>query len=245
MKVYLQTDDKGMPIDYDHFSAAYGFHEMGFEVVKFHTHEELKESKLNDVVVGYSGPVGTRLRDYGLKIPNIDYPESIAKYLGRKIWISTINTINSNPDSWGVFIKPVERKSFQGRIVNSARDLIGCGSTNGDQEIYVSEVLRIVSEYRVFVRYRQIVDIRHYGGAWDVFPDVNVISNCVNDYTDGPETYAIDFGVTDTGKTNLIEVNVSGSIGSYGLEPIMYAKFMSARWAELTNTEDECKFDLL
>ncbi len=242
MKVYLQVNNKGLPLDYDHFNAAYGFREMGFEIVEFETYDTLKKSEINDVIVGYSGPIETRLYDFGVRIPDIDYPESIFDYLGRKIWKSTINTINNNPDLWNVFVKPVRRKSFKGRVVRGVKDLIGCGATNGDQEVYVSEILNFVSEYRVFVRYGEIVDIRHYAGDWSVFPDANTIASCVGDYKEGINTYAIDFGVTDKGTTNLIEVNVSGAIGSYGLDPIMYAKFMSARWAELTGTEDECKF---
>ena len=66
----------------------------------------------------------------------------------------------------------------------------------------------------------------------------------VNDFKDAPKAYAIDFGVIDDGKTLVVEVNASCCIGSYGLDVIKYAKFRSARWAELTNTEDECAFDL-
>lgn len=244
MKVYLQTDEKGIPIDYDHYSAGYGFGEMGFEIVKFNNYEQLKTSKLCDVIVGYGKPIETRLKDFGINIPNIDYPNELTKYLGRKIWKSTINTINNNPDLWGVFVKPINRKAFSGRVVNSSKDLIGCGLGDKDQDVYVSEVLDFVSEYRVFVRYGSIIDMRHYNGDWSILPDVNVIPDCIKDYVNGPKTYAIDFGVTKNNVTNLIEVNVSGSIGSYGLEPIMYAKFMSARWSELTCTRDECDFDL-
>jgi len=87
--------------------------------------------------------------------------------------------------------------------------------------------------------------MRHYHGAWDVLPDTEIIKKCINDYYDSPNAYAIDFGVISCGETYLIEVNVSGSIGSYGLVPINYAKFISARWAELTGTDDECAFDIL
>ena len=52
----------------------------------------------------------------------------------------------------------------------------------------------------------------------------------------------MDFCLTDDGRTLLIEVNDGCSIGCYGLEPIDYAKLLSTRWAELTNTEDECDF---
>lgn len=52
----------------------------------------------------------------------------------------------------------------------------------------------------------------------------------------------MDFGVTDKGETVLIEVNDGFSIGLYGLFHIDYAKLLSARWAELTGTEDELNF---
>ncbi|WP_262922941.1 hypothetical protein [Hymenobacter cellulosilyticus] len=40
----------------------------------------------------------------------------------------------------------------------------------------------------------------------------------------------------------VIEINEGYSIGSYGLPPLRYAKFLSARWAELTGTTDACNF---
>lgn len=33
------------------------------------------------------------------------------------------------------------RKLFKGRVVRCVKDLIGCGDTNGNQEVYVSEIL--------------------------------------------------------------------------------------------------------
>ena len=66
----------------------------------------------------------------------------------------------------------------------------------------------------------------------------------IRKYTDAPKGYAIDFGVTADGKTVLIEVNDGYALGSYGLMEIDYAKLLSARWAELTETQDECAFDI-
>ena len=71
-----------------------------------------------------------------------------------------------------------------------------------------------------------------------------MIENAIKEFTDAPAGYAIDFGVTADGKTVLIEVNDGYSLGSYGLMENFYAKLLSARWAELTGTEDECAFDL-
>lgn len=76
----------------------------------------------------------------------------------------------------------------------------------------------------MFVRYGKKLDACHYKGA--------------------PKAYAIDVGVMDDGRTLVVEVNTSCSIGSYGLNVIDYAKFKSARWAELTRTEAECAFDV-
>lgn len=245
MKAYIQCNSKGLPADYDFFNAYSGFNEMGIETVFFHDYEQLASSEKCDVVVGYIGSVQLRLRDFGIAIPDIDYPESIFGFLGRTIRKSTINTIANDPDKWNVFVKPVNNKAFKGRVVTSAKGLIGCGSCDGDTDVYVSDVVEFVSEYRAFVRYGEILDIRHYGGAWDVFPDSRVIKDCANSYTDSPRAYAADFGVTKDGRTLLIEINATCSIGSYGLDVVQYAKFCSARWAELTGTTDECAFDII
>ncbi len=111
-----------------------------------------------------------------------------------------------------------------------------------DQDVYVSEVVDFVSEYRVFVRYGEVLDVRHYKGDWRYYPDYKVIESCINDFYDSPKAYALDFGVTEDGRTLVVEVNASCSIGSYGLNVVDFAKFRSARWAEVTGTEDECNF---
>lgn len=240
MKVYIQAKND-MPFDYDTFSAMYGFMQRGFEIVFFNNQEELKESEIADVIVGGVGAVNERLQDFNLKIEDIDYPECIQKYLGRTIWKSTINTINSSPDSWPVFVKSIRNKRIKGRVIESTKDLIGCGSAYSNEEIYCSDVLDIVSEYRVFVLYGEIVDVRRYYGRWDLCPERTIIENCVEDFVNSPNAYALDFGILRDGRTVLIEVNNTCSIGSYGLEPTLYARFISARWAEITNTEDECK----
>ena len=48
----------------------------------------------------------------------------------------------------------------------------------------------------------------------------------------------MDFGVTDDGRTLLIEINDGFSLGTYGIEDTLYAKLLTARWAELNGTED-------
>lgn len=215
---------------------------MGFETVFFETYEELSKSCIEDVVVGYIGTVKTRLNDFGRAIKDVDYPESLQSYLDRKIWKSTVNTVNADPDQWPVFIKPVNNKKFKGRVVRNTADLVGCGSCYEDYPVYCSEVKDFVSEFRVYVLYGEILDVRRYGGYWDEHCTKSVVEACVKDFADAPNAYALDFGITKERETVLIEVNNTCSIGSYGLDPVLYAKFISARWAELTGTVDECRF---
>lgn len=244
MKVYIHSYKNGIPHNHNFYSAYEGFREMGFEIIPFCSFEELSESRREDIVIGYVDTVREKLYQFGIVTPEIDYPDTIKKYLCRKIWPSTINTINSHPELWPVFVKPVEDKKFTGVVVRSPKDLIGCGTSGTDVDVTCSEILDLRAEWRVFVRYGHILDVRRYKGDWRLHYDPTVIENAISDYTDAPAGYAIDFGVTAEGKTVLIEVNDGYSLGSYGLISNYYAKLLSARWAELTDTEDECAFDL-
>lgn len=241
MKVFVQAKN-GLPLDYDHFNAACGFKEMGFEVQYFSSFEELAQSQREDVVVGYISIVNKRLADFGVHIEDVDYPACLQSYLGRRIWTSTINEVSSNPDLWPVFVKPQKNKKFTGRVIRDTADLIGCGSCYDNAVVTCSEVVSLVAEYRAFVRYCQIIDVRRYKGDWKIFPDTYVIEDAIAHYQEAPAGYAIDFGVTSDGRTVLIEVNNTCSIGSYGLDSVYYAKMIAARWAELMGTEDECHF---
>lgn len=117
MRVFIQTKEKGKFHNENFFKAYLGFAEMGLETVTFSSNVELCESKLEDVVVGYVGTVRSRLNDFGITTPEMDYPDELEKYLGRKIWKSRINAINSNPNLWPLFVKSVEDKKFTGVVL--------------------------------------------------------------------------------------------------------------------------------
>jgi len=48
--------------------------------------------------------------------------------------------------------------------------------------------------------------------------------------------------VTTAGATLVVEVNDGYALGAYGLMPLAYAKFLSARWAQLSGTPDYADF---
>lgn len=140
-----------------------------------------------------------------------------------------------------MFIKPLEPKLFTGFVAKDRNDLYKT-RCSFNEKIYCSEVVNFKSEYRVFVRYGKVLDVKHYSGSWKYVYDSNIITNCLNDYKEQPSGFTLDFGVTDDGRTLLIEVNDAFSLGCYGLDPLAYAKLLETRWAELTKKEDECDF---
>ena len=92
-----------------------------------------------------------------------------------------------------------------------------------------------LSEYRVFVINKEIVDCRRYYGDYAINPNVKFIKETIANYATQPVSYGIDFGVTDTGETMLIEVNDGYSLGSYGLNHRDYTKLCMLRWNQMVD----------
>ena len=91
----------------------------------------------------------------------------------------------------------------------------------------------IVSEFRCFIIKGEVYDCRKYKGEFSAVPDFNMIQSCVNSYESAPVAYAIDFGVTDDGRTILIEANDGYSLGPYGFDSYNYTRMMILRWKQI------------
>jgi ATP-grasp domain, R2K clade family 3 len=244
MKAFFQQNPANELPGINTFIAYEAYRQMGWEMVRFNQNIGFTDLQPENVVVGYVDGVHAALRHLGRAIPiEPNYPEILTPFLGRKIWRSTINTIANQPENWNIFVKPAEAsKTFTGRVIRSTKDLIGCGNFHDDLPIWCSEIADFVTEWRCFVRYGQILDVRRYAGDWRSAPDISVIEAAVKQYQSAPAGYAIDFGLTRDGRTLLVEVNDGYAIGAYGLFYIDYAKLLSARWAEMTDSEDYCNF---
>ncbi len=242
MKVYIRKGFDNQIASHNFYAAFDGFKQMGFEIIFFQNIKDVSDNMKEDIIVSYVDDVRMTLLTHDIVAPEIDYPEELEKYLGRRVWKSKLSVIANNPNNWNVFIKPVEDKKFTGIVVRSTKDLICCGTYNEDTDIFCSEVINFVAEWRCFVRYGKILDIRRYRGDWKLHFDPKIVEKVVSEFKSAPTGYAVDFGLTDKGETVLIEVNDGYSLGYYGLFNLDYAKLLSARWAELTNTIDECNF---
>jgi hypothetical protein len=251
MIVYAKVRSNGEYHSPNISHAVYGFREMGFEIRKYESIDEIYDAVTNeDIVLDYIDQCLTIFDKFGVKPYMPDYPECLSDLLGRKIWTNTIDNINRNPEKWGIFVKSKKEKAFTGRIISSPKDLIGCGSCYENYEVLCSDIVNIKREWRAFIYYDEIIDIRPYKGDWHINYDSKVIDSALEkfrNWKERPVACSLDFAVIDDKvdkkeKTIFLESNDAYALGNYGLYHLYYAKLISARWSQLLNRPDECKF---
>lgn len=245
MKVYIQTDHSGEFYNINCYTAFEGFKNFGFEIEKFFDINEIPDQNPADIVVGGIGNVRKRLINLNISRPQkeIDYPEELQPFLKRKVWESTVKNIHQDKENWNIFVKPkTETKLFAGKIVSNELDFVGLIFNDRDVEVLCSELMDFKTEWRCFIRYKEILDIRRYKGDWDTQINLKTVRDAVTAFSSQPASYALDFGINKNNETILVEVNDGHSLGTYGLSSSNYAKFLSARWSELTQTEDYLNF---
>ena len=230
---------RGKPWNEECQAAYNGFKKLGVECVLFSTNEELETHTQEDIVVAGILIMEHIFSQLKIKIGVYNYPKELEEYLHRKI--CTIKLSELQKVKLPVFIKPVEEKIAQGMIINSFDDLGEYNNLPPDTELLCSDVLQIISEWRAFIKYGKIIDIKHYSKDSNIKCDFDTIQKAVDLCHDMPASYSLDFCVTKDGKTCLVEMNDGFSIGCYGLDEEQYAMFLYARWAELAGVPDPFK----
>jgi len=172
--------------------------------------------------------------------PPNDYPKSLEPYLHRRVWASTLGTMEQRylqDHSEALFIKPADRcKSFTGRMFSDLDDFRVIGSTSRRQDVWCSEPVEWLSEYRVYVIGPRVVSVDRYRGDPDVMLDLAIVEVALKTLRAAGEAHAafgIDFGVLSTGETALVEMNEGYSLGAYQIPAPMYTDLLMARWQEL------------
>lgn len=238
MKAYIYSFE-GKPWNEECMAVFSGFSKLGTECVLFATNEQLDQRKPEDVVVGGMLIMRHALNELGIEPPCFDYPDELIKYRGRNIHTAKIKDLKH--EKLPVFIKPTEEKAAKGIIVNNWNDFSEYEHLDPETDIYCSDVVNFLSEWRCFVRYGKILGIQLYKGDITYPCDVRVIEEAIKNFKTIPAACSLDFGKTDDGRTLLIEMNDGYAIGCYGLDDTLYAKFLTSRWAELTRTKDPWK----
>lgn len=238
MKAYIQVGSNGMPIGVSAFTAMEGFRQLGIETMLFSNFKDIDNPSAEDIIVGGLGTIKKWFKARGNELPDIDYPKQLKDYYGRRIWQTTSDELLNSGLEQPVFIKPVVGKAFTGFVCNKFSDMIGRIEPGDNISIYCSDVLKIRTEWRVFVRKSKILDIKKYNGELGTAYYLSVVKNMVASYTNAPSAYALDIGLTEDNKTIVIEVNDGYSVGCYGLDPLLYAKFLYSWWAGTVGVED-------
>lgn len=222
-----------------------GFHMQGVETVDFTDPEAI--STFTDLgpdvgVAGYISDVLIALQHMGIKPPVLlDYPDELKGFLGRAVSEADFGIIRGMPEKWRAFVKPSrDHKLFTGLVYEGTKEQRRMlGYVPDRTPVWVSSAMKFVSEYRTFILSNEILDCRRYKGDWSKAPDRSVVEAAVLAMSDtAPVAYCLDFGVTDTGETLLVEANDGFAMGPYGLDPPRYACMIAARWREMANSAD-------
>lgn len=241
MRIFIRAIKDNFPETEIEYAAFQGFSALGFKPVFFTNESELDECRPDDLIVGGVSTITRKMESYGIPLTEYDYPESLRWFFGRKIWRDNLESVLSEKEKWPVFVKPIRDKAFIGFVLNKESDVPRLYRAKSDEPVYCSELVDFDAEWRVFVRYGNVIDVRPYKGDWKKQYDHELIEQAVMDfYYDAPAGYSMDIGVTSKGETLLVEVNDGFALGTYGLDPIQYAKLLSARWCELVGIYDEC-----
>lgn len=235
-KVYIRYRED-QPDSPNTFAAYDGFQQLGVETVPYRGFgdvETLEDLGREVGLIGFVSDAHVAFKKMGIPAPEpIDYPDELRHFLGRDVRRSTLGDIRRSVEQ--VFIKPVEEKLFTGFVWRSAMgDQIRVASLPDEAEIWISDRMEFVSEYRCFVQDGDVVGVRHYKGDWSVAPERKVVEQAVSAFRSGPRAYSLDFGITPFGQTRLVEVNDFYALGCYGLPSVLYANAIEARWEELT-----------
>ncbi len=237
MVVHILAQDQRVG-SLNRLAAGLGFAELGEEVRWF---EDAAFDALplhpDDIVVGGVGYARKAFARLGIEVPDLEpVPPQLEPFAGRRIWRATLGEVRQRVNAGeAMFVKPApdQPKRFIGRVLSAFRDLIATAQFDDTLVVDCAEPVTFISEYRAFVLHGELIGLRPYTGDPLAFPDPDTVRAAIAAYDPAPASYALDVGVTDDGRTLLVEVNDSYATGGYGLFPIAYARFIAARWTEL------------
>lgn len=185
------------------------------------------------------------LREAGRSIPDWnDYPPELAGFYGRKVETTTWGELESRGGEW--FVKQPGKSSFQPMVARfpyfkskqrEGNDEWNVCHIEPEDVVLASEPVNFVAEWRAFVVCHKVVDVRQYRGDWRAQYDRLIVSAAADAFRHQSQSYAIDFGLTDDGRTLVVETNSGRSLGAYGLMPDLYAALLASGWAAFWGKE--------
>ena len=260
MTVYIQKAEGHYIFD-GCYSADEGAKHKGYKIIYFDDIMEVPARNYNVtmsnniLVVACVEDTALYLSRLGIKEPeSINIPLSIdnSNFIKREINVMTLNSFKDFFPNTPMFVKPAYKTKAFASGVNSKRNMLPLLLTDykgsWDIPVLVSEVVNMVSEYRVYVsKKRGVMGMKHYQGDEFIYPDNQYIYKVVQALIDDPKmpvSFSVDFAVIEPKNnyryTEVIECQDAWAIGAYGLDGSKYIDFLLERWAQLTKPIKLC-----
>lgn len=224
------------------FTAWQGLEAMGFECLFFAPDEvESLELDAQTPVVAGIPVVWRALRQLNVEVGALDaIPAGLEPFAGRGFGECALGEVRARIAHEGeaVFIKPRSAvpKLFPGHVVRKFKDLIQTAIFPDEMTVWWSDALELRGEFRGFVLRGELVGWRHYFGDFRGCPDFARVESALQQWSSRPVACAMDWALTSSGETVLVEVNDAYALGCYGLAPHLYAPMLVERWRQIVQT---------
>jgi hypothetical protein len=170
---------------------------------------------------------------------HMSYPLPLRDYLGRELTTQRYADVAT-----GNFVKPAEAvKLFTGHLKGLATpEDAGVLQDAQDVLVWSCAPVLFMSEVRYYILNGAIIGSGRYDDGLDdvALPDAGIVQTAVATMNRAlpPAGYALDFGVTNDGKTALVEANDGWALGLYRSPSMIaenYLRLVTARWHEIVS----------
>lgn len=162
-------------------------------------------------------------------IPALNIPVELEKYARRKIWrnCSKEDIKNLLQGNKKLFIKQQDRNKGFSDIVCHPDHI------PEDMRFFVSEIIDVDAEWRVFFDRGKIVDAKPYILDKWVAPNREEVEEMLRVWKDQPPAGTIDIMIGSDGRQHLLECHLFVSVGLYGLDEADVAPMALRAWRGL------------
>lgn len=184
------------------------------------------------------------------------YPDCFRSLFGRQIKLARASDADLACESVPFFCKPAvgHKGSFQSRVVNTPEEASNAQRERGDQDVYVCDVIDLVSEHRLFMsaplssgsdsssgaatpapaRVWGSVEYSEHVLESDKIRARSIPAAFLDDVVvacSGMGFVVVDVACTRNGEWCVVECNPPFSLSSYGLDVNIYMEYCCRAWA--------------
>lgn len=234
--IYIQSDErKPIPHHFDCACAMYGTMDLALDY-RLTTFNEVESGKFDNLIkkslfvgsVEFMKEVFNRVGKTNVRLPE----NSNRTYTTQKLG----DVKKAAKQGEKLFIKPFDIKLFTGFVIDEM-EYTSIGNIPDETEVMVYEPFNspILSEWRCYVHFDKVVDIRNYSGDIYETPMKEYLDYIVGKNKGKfPNTYVIDVGILEWQKEHVvIEYNDMWAIGNYGVPNDLYVRMLKERYFDI------------